>query len=88
MVKITDKDVLASISQLRGASVEEIAADVGASPDVIASILDQLSANGFVRQLESSLPNAQAKRRELLSGVSFTNHAFEVTPRGMMELRS
>jgi len=87
MSDVTAKDVLASISKLRGASIDEIAADLGAPFEVVSTKLDELAASGFVRPIGLGLPVVPAGQRRLTAeDLSATD--FEVTPRGFLELRS
>jgi predicted ArsR family transcriptional regulator len=87
MVDVTVKDVLASISKLRGASVDEIAADLGVPAGTISSKLDVLARNGSVRTLgigTALIPNGAGR----FASEDLSSNTFELTPRGFLELRS
>ncbi len=84
---VTVKNILGSISKLRGASVEEIASDLGAPVEGILPTLDQLAKSGYVRAVGNGVPVAPIGERRF-SAEKLTSGSFEVTPRGFLELRS
>lgn len=87
MIDITDKNILASISRLRGASLDEIAANTGVATEVVMPKLARLISMGLVRRIDGSNIHEQADRQSLTAdepGIII----FEMTSRGLLRLRT
>lgn len=87
MAEITQKDVLASISRLRGATSREVAADLGANPEEILPTVEDLAKRGFIRPLRKGIPVGVAGR-ERFALAELADAVLDVTFRGFVELRS
>jgi predicted transcriptional regulator len=87
MTEFTPTDVLASIGRLRGASIDEVAADLGVAVADVLPKLSELVELGYVRPLGRGIP-VMPNGAPLLDKSRLSESAFEVTFRGFVELRS
>jgi hypothetical protein len=86
MPVLTEKDILASVSRLRGASAAEVAADLGVSQAELMPMITELADRGYVSplwppQLRSTSGREQFDPEELGRAV------LRLTHRGTVELR-
>jgi len=84
---VTTKDVLASISKLRGATVGEISADLGKPAELVLSIVADLAQRGMVKPMRSRVSIAAAGN-ERFSEDELANTVLDVTSRGFLELQT
>ena len=86
MPELTEKDILASFSRLRGASVAEVAADLGVSQEQLTPRITELAERGYVLPLRQGVGVASS-RREHLGPEELAHPVFRLTHRGTVELR-
>jgi hypothetical protein len=86
MPSVTEKDVLASLSRLRGASVSEVAADLGVPQADLVPIVAELAERGYIRAIGDRVAAAAGGRERFLPD-ELAHAVLSVTNRGSVELR-